>query len=193
MRGIRQKLGIPSARENTRRLICAAVRQLRKIDFFYQGGSRTVEPYCLGVTLKGDADNESLICYQTAGFTELGGEVPGWKLYRASGMEDVCVLNDRFDGARPEFDLDYLEMARIFCYVRPVEKPLAVRKPPAISPLTHNELMQRFRYAHPLPIPALATKIWREPLVKPFPEPPPSAIKLPAPPEFALYPAANTA
>ncbi|MFA5309985.1 MAG: hypothetical protein WC370_10975 [Dehalococcoidales bacterium] len=190
-------LGFPAARDLRRRTVCAAIRQLRKIEFFYRGGSRTAEPYCLGITLKGEADNESLICYQTAGFSELGA-VPGWQLYRASEMDDIRVLNDQFDGDRPEFDLDYLEMARIFCYVRPAEKPCTALTRPVAAPvtasLTHNELMARFRYAHPLPIKALRTKVWPEPLVRPFPERPESKIKPPAPfPAVTLYPVGQAA
>jgi len=178
--GIKQILNISTARDHKRMAICSAIKQLRTVEFYYHGGYHTVEPFCLGIVIKGEADNESLICYQTAGFSDLG-ETVGWKLYRASEMEDIEVLRGKFTGYRPGFDPDNLEMARVICYARPAYGAEEVIKEPArmleIIPqpvtiyLTHNELMERFRYAHPLPLPELDTTIWPEPLVKPFPEP----------------------
>ena len=52
---------IAKAKTRTRKLICAAINSRRIIEFYYHGGYRTVEPFCLGIVMAGDADNESLL------------------------------------------------------------------------------------------------------------------------------------
>ena len=179
------KIGVP--REEKRATICNAVHQLRAIEFYYHGGYRTVEPFALGIVLPGDADNESLICWQTGGFSEML-EVVGWKLYRESEMEDIVILKDDFNGERPNYDPDNIGMVEVICCVRPRRRetvvtpapvltiessPIPPEPPPAVTRpvvryLTHNELMERFRFAHPIPIPELSTTLWPEPLSVPF-------------------------
>jgi hypothetical protein len=184
MPAIAQMLNIATARDNKRREICSAIRQLRTLEFYYHGGYHTVEPYCLGIVKKGEADNESLICYQTSGFSDLG-EVVGWKLYRASEMEDIEPLRQRFAGTRPGFDPDNLEMYRVICYARPawgieedIKEPVAV---PQKRSLTHNEIMARFRYVHPWAVTELDITLWPELMMQPLLERVESLIQ-PAPP-----------
>jgi hypothetical protein len=204
---LKQILNIGMTREYKRWVLCGAIKQMKTIGFHYLGGYRTVEPYCLGIMMKGEAKNESLICYQTAGFSDMG-KTEGWKLYRAADMDEIEVLQEGFAGDRPGYDPDELEMVRMICYVTPVKKAaeeiketvISAEKPPepviaepvmrqpvmpqpVINSLTHNELMARFRLAHPLPVPDLDTTIWLKPLVQPFPEsaglkiPPPAPVK----------------
>jgi hypothetical protein len=207
------KVGID--RETRRAVICTAIKQMRTMEFYYHGGYRTVEPFALGIVLQGDADNESLICWQTGGFSDLR-EVVGWKLYRESEMEDMEVRTEKFTGERPGYDPDNIGMWQVICCVRPVKKaeevvepppppppvekltiesppapfyepapmpppspPPEVKRPPIVRYFTHNELMERFRFAHPMPIPELYTTLWPQPLAMPFPEHPASKI-LPA-------------
>ncbi|MBN1176285.1 MAG: hypothetical protein JXA51_01260 [Dehalococcoidales bacterium] len=181
MRNIRNILNITTKVEKNRATICGAIRSRRVIEFYYHGGYRTLEPFCLGVVLDTDADNESLICYQTAGFSELR-EVVGWKLYRASEMEDIEVFNEQFSGNRPGYDPDNIDMAVIRCCVVPVpeEKKIEPKVKPVVTfseierpeswYLTHNELMRRFRFTHPLPIPELYTYIFSGPWFRTPPE-----------------------
>jgi hypothetical protein len=135
------------------------------------------------------------------------GKTEGWKLYRAADMDEIEVLQEGFTGDRPGYDPDELEMARMICYVSPVKKAaeeiketvkLSTEKPPepvitgpvvrrpaipqpVVISLSHNELMARFRFAHPLPIPELDTTIWPEPPVQPSPQSAESKIKPAAP------------
>jgi len=46
--------------------ICAAIRTRSVIQFYYDGGLRTVEPHCHGVSKDG---NELLRGYQTGGYS----------------------------------------------------------------------------------------------------------------------------
>lgn len=171
MPSIRYLFRVSIPRETKRAVICTAIRQLRKLEFFYHGGFRTVEPYALGVVLKGDADNESLICYQTDGFNDLK-EVAGWKLYRMSEMEDIEILKESFKGDRPGYEPDTLQMRSIVCCVRLKKKMAPVVQIPVITYLPHNEVMTKFRYSHPVLTPALRTEIFPDALLaKPFSQP----------------------
>ena len=195
---IKRVIKFNHAREEKQAIICSAINQLRPIEFFYHGGFRTVEPFALGIVLTDHRDNMSLLCWQIAGFSDLL-EVVGWKLYRVSDMEDIDILKEHFTGERPGYDPVNLEMARVICCVptaskiveEPVPPPLVVPIPPEpvidiepppppppmpgirpiIRVLSHNQLMERFRYAHPQPIPELEAMVWTEPLAQPFPEP----------------------
>jgi hypothetical protein len=200
---LKKMLKIGFTREEKRTTICNAIRQLRAIEFYYHGGYRTVEPFALGIVLPGDADNESLICWQTGGFSELR-EVVGWKLYRESEMEDIVVRNDEFNGERPNYDPDNIGLWQVICCVRtgrraepaPAPTPLPViesapEPPPEPAPLyvrylTHNELMARFRFAHPRPIPELDTRLWPNPLAVPYSHPLESAAPAPHPDRYLV-------
>jgi len=177
VRNLKELLNITTKKEKTREAICAAIKSRRVIEFYYHGGYRTVEPFCLGLVMSGGADNESLVCYQTGGFSELR-EVVGWKLYRASEMEDIEVLKEQFSGDRPGYDPDSMDMAVIYGCVTPVKaapkaEPVPAHqelKKPEPRYLAHYELMRKFRFTHPIPIPELYTYMCSVPSLKPPPE-----------------------
>ena len=180
MRRLRELLQLDKARERTRATLCAAMEKRRVIEFSYHGGYRTVEPFCLGIVRSGDADNESLLCYQTGGFSDLRESV-GWKLYRASEIRDIEQTGDTFTGNRPCYAPDDIGMESIYCRVIPVMPAVPEAEPvsaaaavPAPRRFDHNELMRRFRFGHPAPVPELYTHVFLDPLHSPFPEPPES-------------------
>jgi hypothetical protein len=156
------------ARKN-RETIRAAIKARRIIEFYYHGGYRTVEPFALGIVMYGDADNESLLCYQTEGYNDLE-KTEGWKLYRASEMEDMRVSEKQFPGDRPEYDPDDIDMSEVIECVR-FEKPAVKRSfylPPRYDSavpgyLTHNQLMRRFRFSHPMPQEDIYTLLYSDP------------------------------
>jgi hypothetical protein len=199
---IKRVIKFSRAQEQKQALICSAIRQLRPIEFYYMHGYRTVEPFALGIVLSDRQDNMSILCWQTAGFSDLN-EILGWKLYRVSDMEDIEVQNQHFTGVRPGYAPENLEMAQVICCVpaialaeEPAPPPVPIIQPipelkivepalPACEPappqtpaqirpivrvISHNQLMERFRYAHPQPIPQLEDLVWQEPLASPFPE-----------------------
>lgn len=177
MRNLKELLNITTKKEQIRTTLCSAIKSRHVIEFYYHGGYRTVEPFCLGVVIASGEDNESLICYQTGGFSELR-EVVGWKLYRASEMEDIVVLHEQFSGNRPGYDPNEIDMAIIRCYVVPVKEEPKATAAPAHGKLqeaepvdsTHNELMRKFRFTHPVPIPEIYTYIFSGPWFKRPPE-----------------------
>lgn len=167
---------IAGARKRTRAALCSAIKSRRVIEFYYHGGFRTAEPFCLGVIMSGEADNESLLCYQVGGHSEYGNPV-GWKLFRASEISDLEITRERFSGDRPGYNPDDMGMTTIHCCVSLEEKsekqskvsmgkvPRIEREIPSYETpreqaavyLTHNELMRRFRFTHPVPLPELYT------------------------------------
>ncbi|MFH1646825.1 MAG: hypothetical protein ABID71_03910 [Chloroflexota bacterium] len=172
MPSIRDLLHVTTRRDKNREALWAAIRSRRVIEFYYHGGYRTVEPFCLGVVMPG-ADNESLICYQTGGYSELR-EVVGWKLYRASEMENIEITRQEFGGDRPGYDPEGIDMAKIICRVVPVKiAPKVAPKvetPRVDAALNHNELMKRFRFTHPAPLPEMNTSILSRPPARTPPE-----------------------
>ncbi len=179
MQSIRDMFVITRARTRIRAAICSAIKSRRVIEFYYQGGFRTAEPFCLGVVMAGEADNESFLCYQTGGHSEYGNLV-GWKLFRSSEISDLDITGERFSVNRPGYDPENPEMTTIYCCVSggevaEVKRQKSMEKVPKIEReipsyeetekpkvllLTHNELMRRFRFSHPIPLPELYTNIF---------------------------------
>ena len=190
MRTIREMLNISSKTDKIRGTLWASIQARRIIEFYYHGGYRVVEPFALGIVMYGGADNESLLCYQMSGYSDLN-EAVGWKLYRTSEMENIEVKREQFSGDRPGYDPDKIDMVKIYCCITPVketeneirvtpkEEPKVKLAPlpayelprePVINSLTHNELMRKFRFTHPIPIPEIYTNIYSGPLARPLPE-----------------------
>jgi hypothetical protein len=179
-----------SKRKKIRGTLWASIEARRIIEFYYHGGYRIVEPFALGIVMYGDADNESLLCYQISGYSDLN-EAVGWKLYRTSEMGDIEVKREQFSGDRPGYDPDKIGMVKIYCCVTPVKKAgdadkvapkeapkvkvapqpgYELPREPVIRYLTHNELIRRFRFTHPSPIPEIYTNILSGLPAKPLPE-----------------------
>ena len=155
------------AKTDARTAICSAISSRQLIEFRYHGGTHLVEPFCLGVVMSGDADNESLLCYQISGYSEFG-EAVGWKLFRYSEISNMEATSEHFTGIRPGYDPDNLGMMTIHCSISmntvdgsEPEKAERLaqndtteslsddkRQTCAVLPLTHNECMRRFRLSH---------------------------------------------
>jgi hypothetical protein len=92
-------------------LICRAIREHRVIEFYYDGGLRTAEPHCYGVSRQG---NELLRAYQTAGYSE-SGQVVGWKLLRMDQLSQLVLAAERFADPRPQYNPNDKAMASVYC------------------------------------------------------------------------------
>lgn len=93
--------------------IVGAIDARSMIRFEYSGGERLVEPYCYGVTRKG---NEVLRAYQADGWSESGNPV-GWKLFSVKEMSGLRATDIHFAGDRPEYNPDDSAMERIIARV----------------------------------------------------------------------------
>ena len=93
--------------------ICSAIKTKRIITFYYDGGLRRIEPYCHGVTKKG---NELLRAFQISGYSRSGNPI-GWKLFSLSKIANLKILDDTFQSIRRDYNPKDSAMSRIFCKV----------------------------------------------------------------------------
>jgi hypothetical protein len=93
--------------------ICDAIRGRTVLIFRYDGGDRTVEPHCHGVSTAG---NEVLRAYQTAGFSESGNPV-GWKLFEVTKMSALQSQRETFGANRPGYNANDKGMSSVHCHV----------------------------------------------------------------------------
>ena len=89
--------------------IVNAIRNQNLIEFYYDGGSRTVEPHCYGLTTAG---NEGLRAYQVDGFSSSG--TLGWKMFDLSKATRIDVLTTTFASPRIGYKRGDRGMSRIF-------------------------------------------------------------------------------
>ncbi|MCT8338573.1 WYL domain-containing protein [Flavobacteriaceae bacterium TK19130] len=75
-----------------------AIRNQNLIEFNYDGGSRTVEPHCYGITTAG---NEGLRAYQVDGYSSSGRM--GWKMFDLGKASSINVLAETFESPRPGY------------------------------------------------------------------------------------------
>lgn len=101
---------------NIQSKICSAIKSRQIIEFFYHGMDLLVEPYCLGIVMSDKADNEGLLCYRVDSYGELG-ESLGWKLCRASEINNLRITDKAFSSDRPVYRLDNLRWKTIYCCV----------------------------------------------------------------------------
>lgn len=95
-------------------LLCSAIRNRRVVTFYYDGGRRTVEPYCHGAS---EAGHDLLRGYQIAGFSK-SGTPHGWKMFRVEELSGLAITDQVFAANRPEYDPHREEkMATIYCRI----------------------------------------------------------------------------
>ncbi|HEX5385992.1 MAG TPA: WYL domain-containing protein [Gemmatimonadales bacterium] len=87
-----------------------ATQEHRVVTFMYDGLRRMVEPHMVALHGAGEA---VLMGYQTAGFSRTG-EVPGWRTFIVSEVQDLDVLDRTFPGPRPDFNAAHQELTEIF-------------------------------------------------------------------------------
>jgi len=96
-----------------RTTICTAISSKQVIQFYYDGGSRLVEPFCYGLSKTG---NQLLRGYQISGYSKSGDPV-GWKLFRASEISSLAVTGEHFTGTRDGYNPNDKAMITIYCHV----------------------------------------------------------------------------
>lgn len=94
-------------------MICSAINSKKVLRMYYDGGYRTIEPFCHGIST---AMNEVLRGYQTDGYSESGNGI-GWKLMKVSDMMNVSIEKDSFEGNRPEYNPNDSAMTQIHCHI----------------------------------------------------------------------------
>jgi hypothetical protein len=94
-------------------VICAAIKARAVVQFYYDGGLRTVEPHCHGISRAG---KEVLRAYQTAGYSKSGNPV-GWKLFEVAKISRLQTLSQTFTKNRPMYNPNDRGMRQVHCHV----------------------------------------------------------------------------
>jgi hypothetical protein len=94
-------------------VLCEAIRAKSLLAFEYHGLERVVAPYCHGTSRRGV---EVLRAIQLRGASRSGGLGFG-KLWTASEMVHVRVLEETFSPDDPDYNPDDSAMLRIHCRV----------------------------------------------------------------------------
>lgn len=94
---------------NGERLV-RAILDHRVVEFGYQGYRRTVEPYLLGLH---EAGEPLLLGRQTAGASQ-SREIPGWRTFVTTGIDEVQLTDRSFTGPPSGFNPDGHSMLEIF-------------------------------------------------------------------------------
>ena len=93
--------------------ICDAISKRAVIQFYYDGGTRTVEPHCHGTSTAG---NEVLRGYQSGGYSESGKQVE-WKLFDVSKISSLSQTGNTFPQNRPFYNPTDKAMSVVHCHV----------------------------------------------------------------------------
>ena len=80
--------------------ICQAIRETRLLQFYYDGGTRVVEPHQLAYNQR---DNLALSAYWVRGYSESGDVSNRWREYLVDEMSAIVVLDEHFSGPRPGY------------------------------------------------------------------------------------------
>ena len=87
-----------------------AVLEHRVVRLRYHGHDRVIEPQLIGLH---EAGEPMLVAYQTGGGSR-SGEVPGWRTFITTSIEEVEVTEEHFGDARGDFDLSTHRMLEVF-------------------------------------------------------------------------------
>ena len=91
--------------------LCEAIAARRLVEFRYDGMTRVVEPYTVGILTTG---NVALSAWHVRGFSE-SRAVPKWRLYTLEKMGVITILNEEFEGPRRGYNPRDSRMDRIYC------------------------------------------------------------------------------
>ena len=93
--------------------ICAAIENRAVVQFNYDGGLRTVEPHCHGISTAG---NEVLRGFQTGGYSKSGNPVE-WKLFMVADISELRQTGATFSLNRPGYNPNDRGMTLVHCHV----------------------------------------------------------------------------
>lgn len=96
------------------RRICEAISHKQIIQFYYEGGTRIVEPHCYGVHK--NTEKEVLCGFQTEGYSRSGG-LPNWRFFIVDKISKLVVKNEYFTEPRPLYNPNDKRMSTIFCNI----------------------------------------------------------------------------
>ncbi|MCX6155254.1 MAG: hypothetical protein NT007_13955 [Candidatus Kapabacteria bacterium] len=90
-------------------IIVEAINNYQLLSFYYNSGSRIVEPHCYGITTAG---NPGLRAFQVSGFSESGSL--GWKMFDVSKASSIIALDKTFSVPRAGYKRNDKGMKSIY-------------------------------------------------------------------------------
>lgn len=92
-------------------LICKAIQEMKRLEFYYDGYYRKVEPHTYGVSKNG---SEMLVAFQIRGGSK-EGKVHYWKQFNVDKIERINILNEIFKEPRPDYVKGDKKVKLIYC------------------------------------------------------------------------------
>lgn len=80
--------------------LCTAIKEMRVIEFNYDGARRVVEPHMVATN---QAGHPALSGWFVRG-TSISGSGQGWREYLLSEISDLVILDETFAGPRPGYN-----------------------------------------------------------------------------------------
>ena len=93
--------------------ITSSILKRHIIGFYYDGGYRTVEPYCYGVSGTG---HEVLRAYQLGGYSDSDAH-EGWKLFKTSRIKNIVETDETFTDVRSDYKQDDPAIREIYAQI----------------------------------------------------------------------------
>lgn len=93
--------------------IIEAINNKQKLEIYYDGGVRIVEPYCYG---NGTSGNDLLRAFQTNGYSK-SGEPTGWKLMITNEMKNIEILDEIFEHNNSQYKRNDKAMRTIYAQI----------------------------------------------------------------------------
>jgi hypothetical protein len=87
-----------------------AVLEHRVTRIRYQGRDRVIEPQLVGIH---EAGEPMLVAYQVGGSSQ-SGDVPGWRTFITTSVEEVEVSDEHFAGPRGDLEVGTHRMIEVF-------------------------------------------------------------------------------
>ena len=85
-----------------------AIRDMKCIEFFYEGFPRIVEPHCCGISFRG---NYIVRAFQFGGSSSSGKL--GWRLFDIDKIQNLIILDGYFNHTRSDYTRGDKNMQRI--------------------------------------------------------------------------------
>ena len=91
-------------------VICDAIHKRRRVQFWYRGGVRIVEPYAYGV---GDGGHAILRAWQVSGYSQ--SREAGWKLFQVNEIKEFAALDETFREPHEGYMRNDPTMTKVYC------------------------------------------------------------------------------
>lgn len=85
---------------SSKETITQAIAEKRHLQFYYDGGTRVVEPHQLAYN---EANHLALSAYWVGGYSESRDTSTRWREYLVDQMMSVVLKEETFAGPRPEY------------------------------------------------------------------------------------------